>query len=204
MSSANQKVDIDALKAQIDAEIATRPQVKSSIQTIDIDALKAQIDAEIAARLLLEADYARYIHRRGVHVGNLRLLVNLDATSEVAEMPPLFRLPGAPAGVRGLANRHGRVVPVVDISVLYGTKRDFEEKVWLLVCGRGDEAVGLVVDSLPERKKFAVDDEIGISEISHPIAPYARAVYREGQDVWIDLDTEAFFSSVFQADHLHV
>lgn len=204
MSSTNQKVDIDALKAQIDAEIATRPQVKSSIQTIDIDALKAQIDAEIAARLLLEADYARYIHRRGVHVGDLRLLVNLDATSEVAEMPPLFRLPGAPAGVRGLTNRHGRVVPVVDISVLYGIQHDFETKVWLLVCGRGDEAVGLVVDSLPERKKFAVDDEISISEITHPIAPYARAVYREGPDIWIDLDTEAFFTSVFQADQLPV
>lgn len=204
MSSSNQKVDIDALKAQIDAEIATRPQIKSPVQTIDIDALKAQIDAEIAARLLLEADYARYIHRRGFYVGDLRLLVNLDATSEVAEMPPLFRLPGAPAGVRGLTNRHGRVVPVVDISVLFGTQHDFEPKVWLLVCGRGDEAVGLVVDSLPERKKFAVDDEISISEITHPIASYAKAVYREGQDIWIDLDTEAFFTSVFQVDQLHV
>lgn len=198
--SSTQKIDIDALKAQIDAEIATRPQIKSSIQTIDIDALKAQVDAEIAARLLIEADYARYVHRRGFYIGELRLLVNLDETSEVAEMPQLFRLPGAPSGVKGLTNRHGRVVPVVDISVLFGTQRDFEKKVWLLVCGRGEEAVGLVVESLPERKKFAADDEIGVSEITHPIAAYAKAVYREGQDVWIDLDTDAFFTSVFQVD----
>ncbi|MDH4235206.1 MAG: chemotaxis protein CheW [Gallionella sp.] len=204
MKSSTQKIDIDALKAQIDAEIASRPQVKSSIQTIDIDALKAQIDAEIAARLLIEADYARYIHRRGFHVGDIRLLVNLEETSEVAEMPPLFRLPGAPSGVKGLTNRHGRVVPVVDISVLFGTQHDFEAKVWLLVCGRGDDAVGLVVDSLPERKKFAADDEISLSDITHPIAPFAKAAYREGQDVWIDLDTEAFFTSVFKIDPSHV
>lgn len=204
MKGPNQKIDIDALKAQIDAEIASRPQVKSSIQAIDIDALKAQIDAEIAARMLIEADYARYIHRRGFLVGDLRLLVNLDATSEVVEMPPLFRLPGAPPGIKGLTNRHGRVVPVMDLSALFGYQHDVPSKVWLLVCGRGDEAVGLVIDSLPERKKFAVGDEVNLSDITHPMAQYAKAAYREGQDVWIDLDTEALFTSVFQGNLSHV
>lgn len=197
---STQKIDIEALKAQIDAEIAVRPQTRSSIQTIDIEALKAQVDAEIAARLLLEADSARYVHRRGVQAGDVRLLVELDATSEVVEMPPLFRLPGAPAGIKGLTNRHGRVVPVMDLSVLFGFQRDPGAKVWLLVCGRGDAAVGLVVDTLPERKKFGQDDAVSLSDITHPIAAYAKAAYRDGQDVWIDLDTEAFFTSVFQAE----
>lgn len=204
ISSPTQKIDIEALKAQIDAEIATRPQIKSSIQTVDVEALKAQVDAEIAARLLIEADSARYIHRRGFHAGGLRLLVNQDVTSEVAEMPPLFRLPGAPAGIKGLVNRHGRVVPVVDLSVLFGSQTDLSAKMWLLVCGRGDEAVGLVVDSLPERKKFAQGDAVDLSEITHPMAVFAKTVYREGQEVWIDLDTEAFFASVFQSESASV
>lgn len=198
--SSTQKIDIDALKAQIDAEIAVRPQTRSAIQAIDIEALKAQVDAEIAARLLIEADSARYVHRRGFQAGDVRLLVDLDATSEVAEMPPLFRLPGAPAGIKGLTNRHGRVVPVMDLSVLFGSQRDFAAKVWLLVVGRGDAAVGLVVDSLPERKKFGQDDVVSLSDITHPIAAYAKAAYREGQDVWVDLDTEAFFASVFHVE----
>jgi len=204
ISSSTQKIDIEALKAQIDAEIATRPQPKSLTLAIDVEALKAQVDAEIAARLLIEADSARYVHRRGFHAGGLKLLLNLDATSEVVEMPPLFRLPGAPGGIKGLVNRHGRVVPVMDLSSLYGTRTDIAAKLWLLVCGRGDEAVGLVVDSLPERKKFAQSDEVNLLEITHPIASFAKAVYREGQEVWIDLDTEAFFASVFQVEPLHV
>ncbi len=198
MSSSVQKKDIEALKAQIDAEIASRPPPKSSIQALDIAALKAQIDAEIAARLKLEAELARYVHRRGFNAGGMKLLVSVDATSEVVEMPPLFRLPGAPAGVKGLANRHGRVVPVLDISLLYGAQRDLAGKTWLLVCGRGDAAAALVVESLPERKRFSQDDEVGVSDITHPIAPFARAAYREGQDIWVDLDVEAFFTSVFQ------
>jgi chemotaxis signal transduction protein len=176
-------------------------QIESS-KTIDINALKAQIDAEIAARLLIEADAARYIQRRGFCIGDLRLLVHLDATSEVLEVPPLFRLPGAPTGVKGLANRHGRVVPVIDLTVLFGLQHVSAASEWLLVCGRGDAAVGIVIDSLPERKKFVKDDEIGLSDITHPIASYAAAAYRDGQDIWVDLDTEKFFAAVFQVEPL--
>lgn len=171
----------------------------NSTRTIDTNALKAQIDAEIAARLLIEADYARYIHRRGFHVGDLRLLVDMDATSEVLDMPPLFRLPGAPRGIKGLVNRHGRVVPVMDMSDLFGLN-DRAEKAWLLVCGRGDEAVGIMINSLPERKKFTQDDQIGLNEITHPVAAHAKRAYREGKDIWIDLDTEALFDFVFHVD----
>jgi chemotaxis signal transduction protein len=166
-------------------------------KTIDINALKAQIDAEIAARLLIEADSARYIQRRALCIGDLKLLVHLDVTSEVLEMPPLFRLPGAPTGIKGLANRHGRVIPVLDLSILYGLQHDRAASAWLLVCGRGEEAVGLVIDNLPERKRFVHDDEINLADVTHPIASYAMAAYRDGQDVWIDLDTEKLFSAVF-------
>lgn len=168
--------------------------------TIDIDALKAQVDAEIAARLLVEADSARYIQRRGFCIGDLKLLVPLDATSEVLEMPPLFRLPGAPAGIKGLANRHGRVVPVMDLAVLLEMPLDRAARSWLLVCGRGDEAVGLVIDGLPERKRFVQDDEVALSEIKHPIASYAKTAYRHGRDIWIDIDTGEFFAKVFHVE----
>jgi chemotaxis signal transduction protein len=172
----------------------------NSTQTIDINALKAQVDAEIAARLQVEADYARHIHRRGFHVGDLRLLVDMDATSEVLDMPPLFRLPGAPRGIKGLVNRHGRVVPVIDIPDLFGHQTNRAKHSWLLVCGRGDEAVGIIIDSLPERKKFIQDDRVDLEEITHPITAHAKRAYREGKDIWIDLDTGALFDSVFHVD----
>jgi chemotaxis signal transduction protein len=179
-------------------------------QTIDLDALKAQATAEIEARLIIEAEAARYIQRRGFYIGDLKLLVRLDATSEVLEIPSLFRLPGAPTGIKGLANRHGRVVPVMDLTVFFGLTQARATKGWLLVCGRGDEAVGLIIDSLPERKRFVPQDEIPLSDIAHPISAYAQAAYRDGDngkkqngladigaDSWIDLDTEKIFTAVF-------
>jgi chemotaxis signal transduction protein len=175
------------------------PQMDSA-KTVDIEALKAQIDAEIAARLLVEADFESHTHRRGFSVGSLKLLVSMDTASEVVEMPQLFRLPGAPAGIKGLANRYGRVVPVMDLPNVFGSQHDRAANEWLLVCGRGEDAVGIIIDTLPERKKFTQDDEISLSDVSHPIAAYAKAAYLEWQDIWIDLDTEALFAAVFHAD----
>lgn len=172
----------------------------STKQFIDQDALKAQVDAEIAARLELEADYARQIHRRGFNVGPLKLLAALDAISEVAEIPPLFRLPGAPQGIRGLANRHGRVVPVLDLLALYGSGAAQSEGTWLLVYGRGEEAVGIIVDSLPDRKKFEAGDAVSTEEIKHAIVLHAKGAYRDGNEIWIDVDMEGLFAAVFQID----
>lgn len=176
-------------------------QQTGSTQQIDNEALKAQVDAEIAAMLQQEADYAQFIHRRGFNVGDFKLLVELDAASEVAEMPPLFRLPGAPIGVKGLANRHGRVVPVLDLMTLFsaGGVRE-HDGAWLLVYGRGDDAVGIAIDTLPDRKKFAIEDTVGLEEITQPITQYAKAAYRDVDTVWIDVDMEKLFMSVFKID----
>lgn len=175
------------------------PQMDTA-KSIDIEALKAQIDAEIAARLLVEADFENHIHRRGFLIGDLKLLVNLDAASEVVEMPQLYRLPGAPVGVKGLANRYGRVVPVLDLPDVFGFHHERLTTEWLLVCGRGDEAVGIIIDSLPERKKFTQDDEVSLAQVTHPITAYAKAAYLEWQDTWIDLDTVSLFTKVLQVE----
>ncbi len=169
-------------------------------QNVDIDALKAQVDADIAAMLLIEEDAARQIHRRGFRIGELKLLVSLDATSEVSGIPSIFRLPGAPTGIIGLVNSHGRVMPVMDLSVLFEMPQQRKATAWLLTCGRGDAAVGIIIDSLPERKKFDHVDEVNLTEIEHPIARYARAAYKEDKDIWVDVDFENLFTAVLQVD----
>ncbi|MEQ1527256.1 MAG: chemotaxis protein CheW [Gallionella sp.] len=164
---------------------------------IDIDALKAQVDADLAARILQEAEEAKHIQRRSFWVSGLPLLVALDISSEVVEMPKICRLPGAPHGVRGLVNRHGRVIPVLDLARLFNLPDGQSTGKWLLVCGRGEVAVGLMIDGLPERKVFDYSDAINLADITSPIKPYAQAAYRQGNQVWMDLDTDAFFEAVF-------
>lgn len=167
---------------------------------IAINALSVQVDADIAAQLLDGADTAQHIYRRSFRIGELNLLVKLDVTSEVAEMPSVCRLPGAPHGVKGMVNRHGRVIPVVDLAMLFGLNSESATRPWLLVCGRGDAAVGLIIDNLPERKSFAREDAINLANVASPMAPYAQAAYQQAQDIWLDIDSEAFFATVFKIE----
>lgn len=192
---------------------------------VDINALKRQVDAEIATRMAREADSVNYIQRRVLRTHGMALLVELDVTSEVLKTPTLYRLPGAPNGVIGLANRHGRVVPVVDISLLFPsaekswhrsgasgnnidsdnmdsdevaeTKQAPSPGYWLVVAGRGDAAVGLVIDELPDRLRIAKADEVPLSSVPHPIAEYAKAAYRTDGSLRVGLDTEKLFAMVF-------
>ena len=164
---------------------------------IDINALKAQVDADLAARILVEAEEAKHIQRRSFRVARLPLLVELDVSSEIVEMPAVCRLPGAPHGVSGLVNRHGRVIPVLDLVMLFNLPDTQPTRKWLLVCGRGEAAVGLMIDGLPERKVFDHSDAVDLAQIGNPISDYAKAAYRQGNEVWIDLDTHAFFAAIF-------
>lgn len=172
-------------------------QQADSTVNVDLKALKAQVDADIASRLAAEAESAQHIHRRGFRVGNLALLVEMDAASAVAELPAVYRLPGAPLGVKGLINHHGRVVPVVDLFGLLGFAVKPSAHQWLLVCGWGEAAVGLLIDSLPERKVFGQGDVVDTTDLANPLARFARAAYREGGLIWLDMDMENFFAAVF-------
>mgnify|MGYP001563953606 CR=1 FL=1 len=167
---------------------------------IDINALKLQVDADLAARILIEAEEAKHIQRRSFQIAGLPLLVGLDASSEVAEMPVICRLPGAPQGVKGLVNRHGRVIPVLDLAALFSLPKVPNANKWMLVCGRGETAVGLMIDDLPERRVFDHSDAVDLAKIVNPIAQYAQAAYQQGGEIWIDLDTHGLFTAIFGVD----
>jgi chemotaxis signal transduction protein len=168
--------------------------------SVDIVALKAQVDAEIAVQLNEELDSSQFIHRRAFRAAGINFLVGLEVTSEVAEMPSVYRLPGAPMGVKGLVNRHGRVIPVIDVVQLLGVVEVENNRPWLLICDRNEAAVGLIIDSLPEKKSFLQNEEISLNEIDSSLIPYARTAYIQDKAVWIDLDSEAFFTAVFNSN----
>lgn len=168
--------------------------------TIDFAALKAQVDADIEARMAAEAGAAHYIQRRGFRVGKFNLAVALDAASEVAALSEVYHLPGAPAGVIGLVNRHGRVVPAIDLLSLSGARSGTLEDLWLLVCGKGDEAVGLVIDSLPERIMFSQTEATDLTAISGEMTHYADAAYRKHDQTWLDMNLEKLFASIFNLE----
>lgn len=99
-------------------------------------------------------------HVLSVAAGGERLAMPADEVVEVAPAPVTTRLPHAPAGLRGLANVRGSVVPVVSLAELLGRKVGKESRLVLL---GGAKPVGLLVDEVS-----ALRHEVGSARLIEP------------------------------------
>ena len=101
-------------------------------------------------------------------------------------MPPVYRLPNAPAWFLGMTNLHGTLVPVFDPAVLLGVSHADGEKPMLLVLGHGEERAGLVIDGLPKRLRPTAQDRLEQAAEPEALAGCITAVHRiDGVD-WMD------------------
>lgn len=133
--------------------------------------------------------------RQGFRVGELRLMIGYRDGSELADLPAVYRLPGAPGWFRGMANLHGALVPVFDLAALFEVVHG-EDKPMLLVLGHGDERAGIVIDGLPVRLRLAPQDRIADAALPPRLAACADgAWWTDGAD-WIDLRVEALLAQL--------
>ena len=134
--------------------------------------------------------------RQGFRIGALRLAIGYQDGSELTELPPVYRVPRAPAWFLGMANLHGALVPVFDPAPLFGVAHEDGAKPMLLVLGHGEARAGLVIDGLPVRLRLAGDDAIEHGALPPRLAACAGAAWwAEGAD-WLDLQVDALLAQL--------
>ena len=181
---------------------AVKPTFGVRLSDNDLQSLQQRLSNEIALRQQLGNTAQQHIDRQGFRIGGLRLLTRFDATSELSEIPTLYRLPGAPEGLKGIANLHGNAVPVFDLAGLFGTRSYAGKTAKLLVFGSGTGAAGVIIDALPERKRFLTVDEVDVQSVPAALKPYCIKAYNDGAsetDTWVDFDDRLFFNRFTQA-----
>ena len=167
----------------------------------NLQSLQERLSLEIASRQVNSGLPQRYIDRQGFRIGPLRLLARFEATSELSEIPSLYRLPGAPAGLKGMANIHGNAVPVFDLATLFGVRSFAGKSAKLLIFGSGSSAAGVIIDTLPERKRFLADDEVDTQSAHAAVKPFAVKAYNDGAsetDTWVEFNDRLFFDRFAQ------
>lgn len=133
--------------------------------------------------------------REGFRIGELRLMIRYRDGSELAELPPVYRLPGAPAWFAGMANLHGDLVPVFDLAALFGVAHG-EGKPMLLVLGHGEARAGVVIDGLPVRLRLVAEDRLADVALPPRLAACAQGVWWSDGADWIDLEVEALLAQL--------
>jgi len=138
--------------------------------------------------------------RQGFRVGGLNMMIGYADGSELTELPSLFRLPLAPAWFAGMANLHGRLVPVFDLARRFGLPPLERARPMLLVLAHGADAAGVLIDGLPQRLSFdpartAADE----ASVPSAIRPYVTGLHSIDSDLWLDLDVPALLAALEQA-----
>jgi purine-binding chemotaxis protein CheW len=136
--------------------------------------------------------------RQGFRVGPLRLMVRYENGSELAEMPQVFRLPNAPGWFCGIANLHGALTPVFDLSQYIGVEADAGAKRMLLVLSHGVDAAGIVIDGLPQRLRWSHDQSADTGAAPARLHPQVRAAALIGDQLWFDLECAALIDAMEQ------
>ena len=129
----------------------------------------------------------------GFEVANIKFLVPHAQVSEISEMPPVFRLPNTGRWLLGLVNLHGNLVPLFDLASLVGGTCDTKLKTMLLVLGRGDAIAAIVVNGIPNRKRFGASNRTPLPAFPEAIRDYISNAYAEEDQVWLELDHVRFF-----------
>jgi twitching motility protein PilI len=133
------------------------------------------------------------LQRQGFLVGPLRLMVRYEDGRELTDMPPLYRLPGSPAWLLGVANLHGGLVPVLDLAPLAGVEHLDAPKPMLLVLGHGSESAALVIDGLPQRLRIAPEQRLTQVAIPSGLNDCIDEAYRNNELDWMEFRYRTLF-----------
>ncbi len=85
-----------------------------------------------------------------LRLGASRYAVAMADVAEVTAVPPVTRVPDAPAWLSGVANWRGRMLPVVDLRPLLGAGRvPLASSARLVVLARDAVVAGVVAEAVP-------------------------------------------------------
>ncbi len=92
--------------------------------------------------------------RFGYRIGPLGFLVGTSVLSELLPAPEIYPIPNVHAAIRGYVNLQGSLVPVWNLRTLLGEDTVASSAgASVLVLGRGERRVGMLIDGLPRSLK---------------------------------------------------
>jgi len=134
--------------------------------------------------------------RYGVRVGELALLVNQNAGSEVLTMPSVAVLPGSPPGFLGLVNVRGNLIPLYELRVLLGVESRMDGgSSRVQIFGQNDEAVAIIIDDYPIALN-SLRPLPTVPPLPDMLKNHVPAAFVEGDTVWLEFEHNSFFDDI--------
>jgi chemotaxis protein histidine kinase CheA len=81
---------------------------------------------------------------------------------EIADLSPIIRLPLAPPAVRGLMNLRGQVLPVIDLSLQFGSTSTFVAVRKLVIAEANGEKLAFLAEGIPDLAEEVCGEKVDV------------------------------------------
>ncbi len=133
--------------------------------------------------------------RYGFEVGTIHLLVPPMKVCEVVEKAPVCALPNSEDWLLGMVNLRGTLVPMFDLHRLLGEEYGAASESRYLIIGKGIDAVGIVIDGLPQPVDTCSPMK-NMPPLAQALIGMCDCAYIDNDTVWLNFDVDAFFKFV--------
>lgn len=176
---AELRLPVDALSEQLSVQIGDDLLRHYQLQGVDsLDRAGHELDHSLAP------SHAR----QGFRIGSLGLMIAYEDGSELVDMPEIFHIPNVPDWFLGVMNLHGVVIPVVSLANYLAIDHNQGERQRLLVLDHGNEAIGVVIDGLPDRLHWTSEQLVSNSNTPKKLQGHVRHCCLIDDALWFDLD----------------
>lgn len=130
-------------------------------------------------------------------IGKERLACSIEQVHEFLPIPAFTPVPGTKPWILGLANVHGDLLTVIDLSwFLHGERSKVSMRTRLLAASLRGRPVGLMVDEVFGQRHFLSEEgkQARLPKNS-PLKGFVHKQYRSGKDVWCEFDLDTLFST---------
>lgn len=84
-------------------------------------------------------------------IGDVMFGIEMQYITEIIGMQKTTELPDMPDYMKGIINLRGKIIPVLDVRVLFGQAlREFDDRTCVIVIDIAGAAIGLIVDRVSE------------------------------------------------------
>jgi chemotaxis signal transduction protein len=126
------------------------------------------------------------------YVGEQAYALRINDVLEVAAMVELLPMPQSAPEVLGLANRHGEVLPLLDMRLVMGVPQQLvTANTFFVVVEYEEQRLGLVVDQIDLVKYFPTQAFQRV-----PSNVYVQTIVNDGGNILQILEVEPLFNRV--------
>lgn len=128
-------------------------------------------------------------------IGDVMFGIEMQFITEIIGMQTITELPDMPAYMKGIINLRGKIIPVLDVRLLFGKEtRQFDDRTCVIVIDIAGIPIGLIVDRVSEVVNISAEDVLEVPKANGQNSRFIKNIGKTENGVVLILDCEKILS----------